>query len=56
MFQSLVLQLYGSRHDTTCALYHQAKKSLTNIFIVFFYQTGYLWRQSVEELDIPGPE
>ena len=40
MLQSLVLQLYGSRHDTTCTLYHQAKKSFTNIFIVLFIKLG----------------
>ena len=54
MLQSLVLQLYGSRHDLH--LVPPSKEELHQHIYCAFYQTGHLRRQSVEELDIPGPE
>ena len=71
LLESFVLQLYGSRHDTLgAARLDKFKKSTDNHLRLLppnkdalrrhiyraSYQAGYLWRQSVEELDIPDPE
>ena len=71
MFESFVLQLYGSRHDTLGAarldkfkkftdndlrLLPLSKEALHQHIYCASYQVGYLWRQCVEELDIPDPE
>ena len=63
-----MLQLYGSRHDTLGAarldkfkksadndlgLLPPSKDALRQHIYRASYQAGYLWRQSVEELDIP---
>ena len=68
LLESFVLQLYGSRHDTLgAARLNKFKKSTDNNLSLLppnkdalrrhiyraSYQAGYLWRQSVEELDIP---
>ena len=60
------LQLYGSRHDTLSNfkkstyndlhLLPPSKDTLRQHIYRASYQAGYLWRQSVEELDIPDPE
>ena len=71
MLESFVLQLYRSRRDTLgVARLGKFKKSTDNNLHVLplnkvalrqyiyraSYQAGYLWRQSVEELDIPDPD
>ena len=65
-----MLQLYGLRHDTTDAarlgkfkestdndlrLLPTSKEALCQHLYCTSYQAGYLWRQSVEEPDIPDP-
>ena len=70
LLESFVLQLYGSRHDTLGAarldkfqkstdndlrLLPPSKDALRQHIYRTSYQAGYLWRQSVEELDIPDP-
>ena len=66
-----MLQLNGSRHDTLGAarldkfkestdnnlrLLPPSKEELRQHIYHAFYQAGYLWRQSVEELDTPDLE
>ena len=66
-----MLQLNGSRHDTLGAarldkfkestdnklrLLSPSKEELRQHIYRAFYQAGYLWRQSVEELDTPDLE
>lgn len=71
MLESFVLQLYGSTYDKLGATrldkfnkstdndFHSlppSKEALRQHIYRASYQAGYLWRQSVEELDIPNPE
>ena len=71
ILQSFMLQLYGLKHDTLgAARLSKLKKSIDNDLRLLppskeaphqhiyrtSYQAGYLWRQFVEELDIPDPE
>ena len=66
-----MLQLSGLRHNTLDAvrldkfnkfadndlrLLPPSKEALRQHIYRASYQAGYLWRQSVEELDIPDPE
>ena len=67
-----MLQLYGSRRDTLGAarldkfkkstdndlrhLLPSSKEALCQHIYCASCQAGYLWRQCVEELDIPDPE
>ena len=57
MTHSVLLNLINSRSPqiTSRAYYQQARKQYANIYRAS-YQAGYLWRQSVEKLDIPDPE
>ena len=70
MLESFVVELYGSRPGTLVAAWLDKFKNSTdnNVRILpaskealcqhiyrASYQAGYLWRQSVEELDIPDP-
>ena len=68
MLKNSVLQLNGLRHDTLgparldkfkkstdndFRLIPPSKEALRQYFYRAFFQAGYLWRQFVEELDIP---
>ena len=71
MLENFMLQLSGLRHNTLDAvrldkfnkfadndlrLLPPSKEALRQHIYRASYQAGYLWRQSVEELDIPDPE
>ena len=71
MLESFVLQRYRLRHDTIgdarldkfktstdddLLLLPLSREALRQNIYLASYQAGYLWRQSVEELDIPDPE
>ena len=71
ILESFVLQLYGLRHDTFGAAQLDKLKKFSDNDLCLLplsedalrqhiyhssYQAGYLWGQSVEELDIPDPE